>query len=1004
MRDRVPFFRATVLVLLWAGWGAGTLCAQTAQCVLALAFAAGSNSFRAITSVANEAPADSNSVPLRLVCALNPDTLPVHDASGQTNSAMPVRGLLWTSGGLNGGGISLDGIGEYLMVGDAPSLAFSSAEGDRPFSIVLWAHMREPRQFPMVSKGRYREWHFGTDRDGRLSFSLAAGSERNMRVWLSDASLAVDERQWHQYAVTYDGRGANGAALLYRDGIPIVATCSNIGVYSAMPNARMPLFIGADGGASPGRGELDDLQVFRGVLTPDQVQRMYAQARAEATTGATFVAELATTLPGANEFRVAADGLWEELGAVRFDLAWPADAPTNAQVLVYCKDWDHLWYQSLMPGYLEPGQTNHFEVNLAADATGWEPGEHHGNWHYRVLADPREFGVRVFGETAWTGACVVAQAVGVRRVPDTALPFIRNVKASRDALPCFEKFELNFTLPDRYVDPFDTNAVNVTARFRGPDGRVADVNGFYLRDFYREIKETGERIVPQGPPHWCVRFAPPVPGHYEYTLHVRDACGEASWGPGAFDAGPAESHGFVRVSKKDPRFFEFDDGTPFFPIGHNIRSPFDDRMDGLFPWKQRWREGSSSYVRYFEQMQKHGETIVEVWFASWSFALEWTRRWNGYHGVGQYNLTHAWELDQVLEEARARGLSVNLVIRNHGQFSTWSDAEWADNPYNVDNGGYLERPDDYFTDPRAAADHLKLMRYITARWGYSRNVFAWELWSELDLTGSSGAHYKSPAVTAWHKSMSTAMKTLDPNRHMVTTHTCQDYSHHYAPIVELPEIDFIAGDAYHGKAEALWIVDLLRQTAQFGNPFGKPFLVTEFGGSPFATGIKHLEDALHAGLWSSPGIALGGSPMFWWWGLIEEEDFYPQFLAFSRFMAGEDRRDPQLQMIVPELAAGGVKTEAFAATCLRSPTRALGWVYRTADFARTDPLTAPAVSNVVMTIPGVSGGTFRVEFWDTLKGTPVGTKTVTAAQGELAIPVTPFVRDTAFKVNKAEGK
>ena len=76
--------------------------------------------------------------------------------------------------------------------------------------------------------------------------------------------------------------------------------------------------------------------------------------------------------------------------------------------------------------------------------------------------------------------------------------------------------------------------------------------------------------------------------------------------------------------------------------------------------------------------------------------------------------------------------------------------------------------------------------------------------------------------------------------------------------MELPEIDFIAGDAYHGKAEALWIVDLLRQTAQFGNPFGKPFLVTEFGGSPFATGIKHLEDALHAGLWSSPGIALGG--------------------------------------------------------------------------------------------------------------------------------------------------
>ena len=139
-----------------------------------------------------------------------------------------------------------------------------------------------------------------------------------------------------------------------------------------------------------------------------------------------------------------------------------------------------------------------------------------------------------------------------------------------------------------------------------------------------------------------MRFTPTTPGIYTYRLRARDRGGDEDWGPGTFVATPADHPGFVRVSDEDPRYFAFDNGELFFAIGHNIRSPDDTRMDGAFPWQQRIRETSLSYVRYFRDMEAHGENLVEIWSAPWSLGLEWSSKWFGYHGVGQFNLMHAW--------------------------------------------------------------------------------------------------------------------------------------------------------------------------------------------------------------------------------------------------------------------------------------------------------------------------------------------------------------------------
>jgi hypothetical protein len=254
------------------------------------------------------------------------------------------------------------------------------------------------------------------------------------------------------------------------------------------------------------------------------------------------------------------------------------------------------------------------------------------------------------------------------------------------------------------------------------------------------------------------------------------------------------------------------------------------------------------------------------------------------------------------------------------------------------------------------------MRYIVARWGYSPNIFAWELWSELDLTGSKYGNHLQPAVRDWHKLMARSIKDMDPYDHMITTHVCGDYTHQNREIIALPDMDFAAVDAYHDNPDPVHIVRLMARTAEFNNALGKPVIITEFGGSPFAASVKHLNETFHAALWAAPAVPLGAAPMFWWWQLVDEENFYPVFAGVSRFMAGEDQRGTNLVTATPALLLNDAPAPGLAVQCLKGKERAFGWIYRANAFAATDPAGKPEMTGVVLTLTNMAPGKFVVEW------------------------------------------
>lgn len=698
---------------------------------------------------------------------------------------------------------------------------------------------------------------------------------------------------------------------------------------------------------------------------------------------------------------------WVAFDRLDIAVALPSDAPEGLQVLAHVVDWDGFWHQTLLPSVLSPGSTNALRIDVSPDAAGWEPLGHHGAWHRRSLMEPRDVGFRVFGKTAYTGACDIVSATG-HRAEDASAPTIRHVRANDAAPAVHGGYELRFELPDRYANPFDPREVAVDADVVLPSGETVGVPGFYYQGFFRTVSESGETILPQGRPEWRLRYSPRVEGEHRVTLRVRDRFGEGTWGPVRFTAGPAAGPGLVRVAERDHRFFEYTDGSPYFPIGHNIRSPFDTRMDDQFPWRFRHPEGTAAYRRYFRDMSAAGANLVEVWASAWSLGLEWSPTQLGYHGIGQYNLVHAWELDQVFRLAAEHRLNVNFVLNNHGRLSDYCDPEWKDNPFNAARGGYLDDPMTWFDDPRALREYEQQVRYLIARYGWNPHLYAWELWSELNLAGSrhqDRPHY-DPRVIAWHRRIGQYFGKHDYNRHMVSTHVSNDYQMQNPELVCIPELSLAAVDAYHGSRDPLEIVRLQVATVEFNAPFKKPVIVTEFGGSPMAADLGHLRREVHAALWSSVSTAVAGTPLFWWWQVIEEEDFYPMYKAVSRFMEGEDRRDPALVGTpVQLLDANGnwVSSDVVAGTLLASPDQAFGWLYVTfPQFSVVDPAGKPTTGGLRLRLQGADGAIYRIEFWDTLRGVPVSRGDARARGGYAEVEVPAFARDIAFKAKRQQ--
>ena len=551
-------------------------------------------------------------------------------------------------------------------------------------------------------------------------------------------------------------------------------------------------------------------------------------------------------------------------------------------------------------------------------------------------------------------------------------------------VPTCQRLEVALDITGTWDTPFDADQVSVDAHVTTPSGREMVVPAFYWQDYELLREDEDSWLEGKGEPSWKVRLAATEVGKHTMHIVARDRSGEVRSDPVAFTATDSGDLGYIRVSRKDRRYWAFDDGTPYFAVGENVST---------------WRHGLTEYDEWLPALGKAGGNYARIWMYAHCFGIDWGK-------PGHYRLDHAWALDHAMALAEKHGIRVKLCLEAWRHFEgprSFVRAGVA-HPYSTKNGGPCSREMDVFTHPEAKRMFRNRLRYVVARWGYSTHILAWELWNEINCV--AGYHQRSGDVMAWTREMARHLKAIDPWRHMVVNSLGSFLVDDR--MWEAPEVDFAQVHGYwHPTHKAS--KDMGKDMAEFVphwigkiRGYGKPALFAEYGlvNPRWGHNRRANDDKqgvhLHNGLWSSVMSGACGTAMLWWWGVyVHPNDLYFQFGTVARYVDGVPWTTAGFEPIEPK-----TNSPQLRAMALRGDGLTLLWVHNRRhtwwNVVEKQPI--PAIDSASVALDGLKDGEYTVEWWDTWKGAVTRTQTLEAKAGVLSVPVSNLARDAAAKI------
>lgn len=570
-------------------------------------------------------------------------------------------------------------------------------------------------------------------------------------------------------------------------------------------------------------------------------------------------------------------------------------------------------------------------------------------------------------------------------------------------------------------NPFDPDEIDVELKLVAPDGSKVSHPAFFMRD-YDVVFDHGREVARDtGRQHWEIRWTPTQSGTYEWELVAKSGVSRSQLA-GKTVCTPTQKPGFVKISSTDPQYFEFSNGAFFYPLGHVIRSPSDARWRDNKPENQKvhlslLEQRTFAYERWFEQMEANHENFCSLWMTPWWLGTEWSSTYPGYEGLGRYNQIHAAQLDRIIAAAERHGIYILLFVTNHGQLSSVTDAEWGTSPYRKENGGPVEYPAQFMTDPQCERKTQHRLRYILARWGYSPAICGISISTETDwfdlyngkqcdqaeefINGISYPNYSIPkntrAVNSWLQRTADYIRSVDIHDHLVTTQFSMPENGH--DLWKNPAFDIPLNNCYEngfpifykyvessgGTAEALF------GWARLHDVPTKPKLLAEWGGSHMQNTSDRLAVDLHTGLWSIAMTDCGGTTGYWWWNEIDDRNQYGEFRALHKYLDGYDRRGKKLKSeqghVSKKLGLSDgpqfVSHPTRSALVLSNETELFAYVYhRLMNSGLINPESPDdprfeLSTDVFLEVPErILGGQYKLEFWNTSRGEVIETREV----------------------------
>lgn len=672
----------------------------------------------------------------------------------------------------------------------------------------------------------------------------------------------------------------------------------------------------------------------------------------------------------------------------------PADAPADLGVGAYLTDRDGRWFQRLAPLPLHPG-SQRVRVALGNDAPVSGPT---ASWDPASAATASRAGLFFWSASASRVALTVEQLASTALSDGSAPHRLSEFASDAPTVATGARWSLRLRPQPYPAQPYDPAVFSLTLVVTTPDGREERINGFHEQPMHGADRGDTEEVIAAGRAHFTVRYRPRIPGVHYLRL-------EAAWADGtvvrnelpALTATGAASDPFVHVDRGDPRFFSVAEKF-WWPIGPNLRSVTDPRSGENLGTPPTPPRGTLAYDAYFARLSAAGVDAVEIWLSAWNLALEWRGDWPGYHGLGRYHEGHAWQLDQILDAAWARGIRVNLTVNNHGQGSGWVDSEWRNSPFNRNAGGPLSSPEELLTTSLARERQDQVRRYLVARYGDHPAILAWKLWSELDFVGEQRHRYEvEPLLAQWHEQAAARWRALDLYGHPVTTHWSSNWTRVHPTVAALPGVEFLCFNLYHDppeKPEGVILAELVQQStaARALGHYGKPLLSTEYGGQYNACPGAQLVAEHASGAFCGLVCGLAGAPMLWWYEWVDQNERFAPYGAIRRFTAGEDLRDPKGGSVGFDTGEPRVWARAWA-----RPGHILGYLLDL-DWQAHGTVSPPHPATQVTIGAQIPAGAMTLAWWDADAGRELSRQPLTHPGGALVLTAPAWRRHLAFKL------
>lgn len=418
-----------------------------------------------------------------------------------------------------------------------------------------------------------------------------------------------------------------------------------------------------------------------------------------------------------------------------------------------------------------------------------------------------------------------------------------------DEARTYEKVEFDIDVNADFTNPYDSKEVKMDMYITNPSGK--------------------RQILPcywEGDRQWKARYSPAETGEYSCYVQLKSRKGSSRSKSLHFTVSASDHDGFI--TEVGPWTLNFDTGKKIRGIGENINR---DPRPGKNP--------KYTYDYLLPKLAANGVNFIRTWLQSSTYPNEW--RWNesskdfkGHKDQWSNNTLYRdpiQRLDQIVELFEKYNVYNMMAIDAHGSFIAGSG--WDSNPYNAINGGPCEKPGDFFTSPEAKARYKDRLRYLVARWGYSRSVAFWEFWNEVDNAQYQGTQVIRPTIpsrdiTDWHQEMATYLKSIDPYKHLVTT----SVSHRLIEgIFDMKDMDLNQIHIYRNIDS---IPKLIRTATTL---WEKPYVIGEFGFDWDWNNLDHsigffFDFDLRRGLWYGAFNQTPIYPMTWWWEFFDERN------------------------------------------------------------------------------------------------------------------------------------